>query len=86
MRQLYFLVVSAIDSIPDEAEYILRCTFRVAIDLLHSLLCVNALLMTGVNEACKLMQFSPSQEPNVHEIDERAAVLQLLSSFVKVLV
>ena len=78
MGQLDGLVVGAVNAIPDEAEDVLARALRVAVDLSDGRLALNALLVTRVDQRGELVQLVAPQKSYIHQIDERAAVFQLL--------
>ena len=82
MWQFYLLVVSAINLVPHEAVDVLTRPPHIAVDLFHGILTVLALAMACVDQAGELMQLISLQEPDVHQVDQRTAVFQLLASFI----
>ena len=82
MWQFYLLVVSAINLVPYEAVDVLARSSHIAVDLFHGVLTFFALAMARVDQAGELVQLIPLQEPDVHQVDQRTAVFQLLPSFI----
>ena len=84
MWQLDRFVIRAIDPIPDEGMDVLTRSTDLLVDLVDRLLRLNALLMRLVDQFGQLVQFIATQEANVHQINQCAAVLKLLSLLVHV--
>ena len=73
--QFYLFVVSPINFIPDETIDVLARASHFLVDLFHGVLAINTLTVASMDQTCKLMQLVALQETNVHQIDERAAIL-----------
>ena len=81
--QLEFLVVSAINAVPDKAKDIFTGAAHFLVDFLDCILTFFSLLVALVDQAGELVQFIAPQETNVHEVDQSSAVFKLLSRLIK---
>lgn len=86
VRELHGLVVGALNLVPDEALHVLAAALDIFEDVVHGLAGARGLLARLVDQRGELLEFTPVQQVNIHQINEGAAVLKLFLRFVELLV